>query len=98
MLSNWNLEIKKYENEEDEIFDTLAAIITPREEVDTLLIAIAPLEQPRQTISMPPRTVEFAEQLWVDSFDRSARTILERGSLQCGYLAIVRVDRSGSSD
>ena len=41
MLSNWTLEIKKCEKGEDEILGTLAASITPREEVDEMLIAIA---------------------------------------------------------
>ena len=38
-----------------------------------MLIAIAPRKQPRQTISMPPPTVEAEEDLWVDTFDGSAR-------------------------
>ena len=34
LLSNWTLEIKNCETGEDEILGTLAASITPREEVD----------------------------------------------------------------
>ena len=43
------------------------------EEVDDVLIAIAPRKQPRQTISMPPLTVGVNENLLVTSFDGSAR-------------------------
>ena len=42
LLSNWTLEIRKCEKGEDEILGTLAASITPREEIDEKLIAIAP--------------------------------------------------------
>ena len=80
MLSNWTLEIKKCEKEEDKILGTLAASITPREDVDEMLIAIAPREQPKHTISMPPPTVEESESLWVVSFDGSARTKQEDGA------------------
>ena len=73
MLSNWTLEIKKCEKGEDEIMGTLYASITPREEVDDMLIAIAPQKQPNNTISMPPPTVEEGESLWVVSFDRTKR-------------------------
>ena len=60
LLSNWTLEIRKCEKEEDEILWTLAASITLREEVDEVLTAISPKKQPRQNISMPPPTVEKA--------------------------------------
>ena len=69
MLSNWTLEIKKYEKGEDEILGTLSASITPREEVDEMLIAIASRQQPKHTISMPPPTVEEDKSLLVVSFD-----------------------------
>ena len=72
MSSNWTLEIRRCEKVEDEIFGTLAASITPRQEVDEMLIAIAPKKQPRQTISMSP-PVEEEENLWVASFDGSTR-------------------------
>ena len=72
MLSTWNLEITKCEKGEEEILGTLAASITPREDLDEVLIAIAPRKQPRQTISMPPPTVEQDEDLLVVSFDGSA--------------------------
>ena len=52
---------------------TLVASITPREEVDDMLIAIAPQKKCGQTISMPPPTVEVDENLLVVSFDGSAR-------------------------
>ena len=42
LLSNWTLEIRRSEKGEVEILGTLAASITPREEVNEVLIAIAP--------------------------------------------------------
>ncbi|CAI5732025.1 unnamed protein product [Peronospora farinosa] len=85
LLSNWTLEIRRSEKGEDEILGTLAASITPRKEVDEMLIAIAPRKQPRQTISMPPPTVEVGEDLLVVSFDGSARVKRKGGA----YSAIV---------
>ena len=73
LLSNWTLKIRRCEKGEDEIIGTLAASITPRQELDEMLIAIAPRKQPRQTISMPPPTVEEEEYLWLAIFDGSAR-------------------------
>ena len=54
LLSNWTLEIRRCEKGEDEILGFLAASITPRKEVDEMLIAIATSKQPRQKVSMPP--------------------------------------------
>ena len=85
LLSTWTLEIKKCEKGEDEILGALSASVTPREEVDELLIAIVPRKQPRQTLSMPPSTVEEDESLLVVSFDGSARTKRKGGS----YSAII---------
>ena len=48
---------RKCEKGEDEILGTLAASITPREEVDEALTAISPKKKTRQNISMPPPTV-----------------------------------------
>ena len=45
-----------------------------------MLIAIAPRKQPRQTISMPPPTVEVGENLLVASFDGSARVKKKGGA------------------
>ena len=42
LISNWTLEIRRCEKSEDEILGTLAASITPWQEVDEMLIAIAP--------------------------------------------------------
>ena len=42
LLSNWTLKIRRCEKGGDEILDTLAASITPRQVVDEMLIAIAP--------------------------------------------------------
>ena len=66
-------EIRRCEKGKDEILGTLAACITPRQAVDEMLIAISPRKQERQTISMPPITVEEEESLWVASFEGSAR-------------------------
>ena len=84
-LSNWTLEIRRYEKGQDEILGTLAASIKPREEVDEVLIAIAPPKQPRQTISMPPPTEGVSENLLVASFDGSAREKRKGGA----YSAII---------
>ncbi|POM67501.1 Reverse transcriptase [Phytophthora palmivora] len=73
LLSSWALEIVKCTKGEDEILGVIAASITPRKEVDSILISIAPRKQPRQVISMPPPTVEPGERLLVVSFDGSAR-------------------------
>ena len=55
------------------MFGTLAASITPWNEVDEMFIANAPRKQPRQNISMPPPKVMHGEVLLVVSFDGSAR-------------------------
>ena len=44
LLSSWTLEVRKCEKGEDEVLGVLAASITPREEVDDVLIAITPVE------------------------------------------------------
>ena len=80
MLSNRTLEIKKCEKGEDEILGTLAASITPREEVEEMLIAIAPRKQPKYTIIKPPPTVEEGESLSMVSFDGSFRTKRKGGA------------------
>uniref|UniRef100_H3H490 Uncharacterized protein n=1 Tax=Phytophthora ramorum TaxID=164328 RepID=H3H490_PHYRM len=61
------------------------ASITPRAEVDEALIAIAPVKQPRQTITMPPPTIGADETLLVASFDGSARVKRSGGA----YSAII---------
>ncbi|GMF41737.1 unnamed protein product [Phytophthora fragariaefolia] len=73
LLSNWTLEIVKCTKRKDEILGVIAASITPRENVDSILTSIAPRKQPSQVISMPPPTVESDEELLVVSFDGSAR-------------------------
>ena len=73
LLSNKTLKICRIEKGEDEILGAMAASITPRQEVDEILIADAPRKQPRQTISMPPPTVEAGIGVWVASLDGSAR-------------------------
>ncbi|GMF30453.1 unnamed protein product [Phytophthora fragariaefolia] len=73
LSSSWTLEVRRSEKGDDEILGTIAASITPREEVDEVLTAIAPKKLPRQTVSMPPPTVELIEHLLVVSFYGSAR-------------------------
>ena len=55
----WTLEVRRCEKGEYEILGALVASITPREEVDEVLIAILPRKQP----SMPPPTVKEDERL-----------------------------------
>ena len=52
---------------------TLASCKTLRQEKDEMLIAIFPRNLSQRTISMHPPTVEAEEDVWVDSFDGSAR-------------------------
>ena len=73
LLSNWNLDIRRCEKGEDEILGMLTASVTPRKDVDEVLIAIDPRKQPRQTISILPPTVEADEPVLVFIFDGSAR-------------------------
>ncbi|POM76068.1 LOW QUALITY PROTEIN: Reverse transcriptase [Phytophthora palmivora] len=68
----WALEIVKCTRGEDEISGVITASITPRKEVGSILIWIAPSKQSRQMISTPPPTVEPDERLLVVSFDGSA--------------------------
>ncbi|KAE8982203.1 hypothetical protein PR001_g23802 [Phytophthora rubi] len=73
LLSPWTLEIVKCTKGEDEILGAIAATITPRAEIDQALIAIAPRKEPRRKIQAPILTVHPGENLWVVSFDGSAR-------------------------
>ncbi|GMG17774.1 unnamed protein product [Phytophthora fragariaefolia] len=63
LLSNWTLEIVKCTKGEDEILGVIAASITSRENVDSILTSIVPRKQPRQVISMPPPTVGSEEEI-----------------------------------
>ncbi|OWY95992.1 LOW QUALITY PROTEIN: reverse transcriptase, partial [Phytophthora megakarya] len=73
LLSPWTLEITKCVKGEDEILGALAASITPRSQVDKALILIAPKKEPRRKIQAPIPTTRLDENLYVVSFDRSAR-------------------------
>ncbi|OWZ06171.1 reverse transcriptase, partial [Phytophthora megakarya] len=75
LLSGWMLEITKCAKGEEEILGAIAADITPRAEVDEVLIAIASKKQPRKMIAMIPPTVESEENLLATNFDGSARRI-----------------------
>ncbi|GMF45626.1 unnamed protein product [Phytophthora fragariaefolia] len=83
--SEWTLEIRKCSKGEDEFLGVIAASITPRAEVDEALIAIAPVKEPRQTIVLPPPTVEEDERLLVAIFDGAVRTKRSSGA----YSAII---------
>ena len=63
----------------------LAASITPREEVEEMLIAISPRKDCRLKISTPPPSVEADKELIVASFDGSA-TIKKKGG---SYSAVI---------
>ncbi|OWZ03031.1 reverse transcriptase [Phytophthora megakarya] len=69
LLSPWTLEITKCV----EILGALAVNITPRSEVDKALISIAPKKEPRRKIQAPIPTIRRDEELYVVSFDGSAR-------------------------
>ena len=77
------MEVKRCEKGEEEILGMLATSITPREEVEEMLIAISPRKDCRLKISMPPPTVEVDEKLLVVSFDGAARLRIEGGLIQC---------------
>ncbi|CAI5705388.1 unnamed protein product [Peronospora effusa] len=73
LLSQWTLEIVKCKKGEDQVLGVLAASITPRENVDSILSSIAPKKQSRQVVDLPTPLVELNEELYVMSFDGSAR-------------------------
>ncbi|OWZ11835.1 reverse transcriptase [Phytophthora megakarya] len=73
LLSPWTLETTKCVKGEDEILGALAASITPRSEVDKALISIASKKKPRRKIQAPIPTIKRDEELYVVSFDGSAR-------------------------
>ncbi|OWZ12186.1 reverse transcriptase [Phytophthora megakarya] len=73
LLSPWTLEITKWVKGKDEILEALAARITPRSEVDKVLISITPKKEPRHMIQAPIPTIRRDEDLYAVSFDGSAR-------------------------
>ena len=73
LLSQWTLEIVKCKKGEDQVLGALAASITTRENVDSILSSIAPKKQAREVVDLPTPTVEAYEELYVMSFDGSAR-------------------------
>ncbi|POM79801.1 Reverse transcriptase, partial [Phytophthora palmivora] len=80
LLSCWTLEITKCARGEEEILGAIATSITPRDEVDEALVAIAPRKQPRKNLSTPLPTIGPEEALLVASFDGSARTKRKGGA------------------
>ncbi|POM76566.1 LOW QUALITY PROTEIN: Reverse transcriptase [Phytophthora palmivora] len=73
-LATRSIKIVKCTKGEDEILGVIAASITPRKEVDSILVSIAPRKQLRQVISMPPPTVEPGERLLLDESARVKRS------------------------
>ena len=67
------MEVKKCERGEEHILGMFAASITPREEMEEMMIAISPRKDCQLKISMSPPTVEVDEKLLVASFDGPAR-------------------------
>ncbi|ETP45313.1 hypothetical protein F442_08263 [Phytophthora nicotianae P10297] len=84
LLSPWTLEIVKCTHGEDEILGTIAASITPRENIDSILSSIAPRKVPRQLIPAVIPTVEPDEERLVVSFDGSAR--VKQGGGACSAI------------
>ncbi|POM57989.1 Reverse transcriptase, partial [Phytophthora palmivora] len=73
LLSPWTLEIVKCVKGEEEILGVIAASITPRSVVDEALIQISPRKEPRRKIQTPIPAIQADEELYVVSFDGSAR-------------------------
>ncbi|OWY92550.1 reverse transcriptase, partial [Phytophthora megakarya] len=79
LLTPWTLEITKCTKGEDEILGAIDASITPRAKIDDALTEIAPRKEPKRRIPAPIPTVDRDEELWVISFDGSAR--VKRGGV-----------------
>ncbi|OWY97213.1 reverse transcriptase, partial [Phytophthora megakarya] len=73
LLAPWTLKITKCTKGEDEILGVIAASITPRAKIDDALTEIVPRKEPKRRIQAPIPTVDRDEELWVISFDGSAR-------------------------
>ncbi|POM68856.1 LOW QUALITY PROTEIN: Reverse transcriptase [Phytophthora palmivora] len=71
------LEIVKCVKGEEEILGVIAASITPRSMVDEALIQISPKKEPRRKIQTPIPVGQADEELYVVSFDGSARKLPE---------------------
>ncbi|POM62558.1 reverse transcriptase [Phytophthora palmivora] len=80
LLSLWTLEIVKCIKGEEEILGVIAACITPRSMVDEALIQISPKKEPRRKIQTPIPVIQADEELYVVSFDGSARVTRGRGA------------------
>jgi hypothetical protein len=80
ILSPWTLEVCKSTKGEDEIIGTLAASITPRAFVDMALEEIAPKKRPSRITTIPIPAIAAEEQLYVVSFDGSAKSKREGGA------------------
>ncbi|OWY92785.1 reverse transcriptase, partial [Phytophthora megakarya] len=77
LLAPWTLQITKCTKGEDEILGSIAASITLRAKIDDALTEIAPRKEPKRRVQAPIPTVDRDEELWVITFDGSAR--IKRG-------------------
>ncbi|POM67972.1 LOW QUALITY PROTEIN: Reverse transcriptase, partial [Phytophthora palmivora] len=73
LLSPWTLEMVTCVKGEEEILGVIAASFTPRSVKDEALIQISPKKEPRRKIQTPIPVVRADEELYVVSFDGSAR-------------------------
>ncbi|POM80532.1 Reverse transcriptase, partial [Phytophthora palmivora] len=97
-LSPWTLEIVKCVKEE-EILEVIAASITPRSMVDEALIQISPKKEPRRKIQAPIPVIQADEELYVVSFDGSARlpewTVIQARSAYAEDLTVNEAEYHG---
>ncbi|CAH0474368.1 unnamed protein product [Peronospora belbahrii] len=73
LIFQWTIYIVKCNKGGEKVLGALAASITPHASVDSILSSIAPKKQARQVVDLPTPTVEPDEELYVMSFDGSAR-------------------------
>ncbi|OWZ06244.1 LOW QUALITY PROTEIN: reverse transcriptase [Phytophthora megakarya] len=73
LLTPWTLEITKCMKGEDEILGAIAASITPRAKMGDALTDIAPRKESKRRTQAPIPTLDREEELWMVSFDGSAR-------------------------
>ncbi|OWZ04076.1 LOW QUALITY PROTEIN: reverse transcriptase [Phytophthora megakarya] len=106
LLAPWTLEITKCTKGEDEILGAIAVSITPRSENRRRSDRLCSRKEPKRRIQAPIPTVDREEELWMISFDGSARvkrggaafsTISTRmggGKARSGYLEGLTVNEA----
>uniref|UniRef100_H3H639 RNA-directed DNA polymerase n=1 Tax=Phytophthora ramorum TaxID=164328 RepID=H3H639_PHYRM len=80
ILSPWKLDICRSMKGEEEILGTLAASITPRAYVDSALEEITPRKRSSKITDIPIPIIVKGEELYVMSFDGSAKAKREGGA------------------